>query len=107
MSGAQNKAADCLSRLVDLPTGQASHNSDDLPPPTMIDLHSTPEIGQHNSDIPQVSTLQPKEDTVTPDITKITDTPATTQKLLTEDRLQALLQMQKTDPFCKHASPSI
>ena len=40
-------------------------------------------------------------DTVTPDITNITDTPDATPKPLAEDGLQALLQMQKTDPFCK------
>ena len=38
---------------------------------------------------------------VTPDITKVTDTPAATPKPLTEDKLQALLQMHSTDPFCK------
>ena len=32
-------------------------------------------------------------DTVTPDITKVTDTPDDTPKLLTEGNLQALLQM--------------
>ena len=35
---------------------------------------------------------------VSPDIT---DATGPTQKSLTEDRLQKLLQMQKTDPFCK------
>ena len=35
---------------------------------------------------------------VTPDVT---DTPSTTPKPLTTDILQALLQMQRTDPFCK------
>ena len=46
-------------------------------------------------------TLQPKTDTFTPYITKVTDTPAATPKPLTEDRLQALLQMQRMDPFYK------
>ena len=31
----------------------------------------------------------------------VTDTPSNSPKSLTTDRLQALLQMQKTDPFCK------
>ena len=44
---------------------------------------------------------QPQSDVVTPDVT---DTPSTTPKLLTADTLQALLQMQRTDPFCKHIS---
>ena len=43
-------------------------------------------------------TSQPQSDTVTPDVT---DTPNTTPKPLTTDRLQALLQMLTTDPFCK------
>ena len=34
----------------------------------------------------------------------VIDTPRTTPKSLTMDRLQALLQMQKTDPFCKQIS---
>ena len=46
-------------------------------------------------------TLHHKTDTVTPDIPKVTDTPDATPKLLTEDRLQALLPMKRTDPFCK------
>ena len=45
--------------------------------------------------------LTPKTDTVTPDITYSTDTPDAMPKLLTEERLQALIQMQTTDPFCK------
>ena len=43
-------------------------------------------------------TTQPQSDAVIPDVT---DTPSTTPKPLTKDRLQALLQMQRTDPFCK------
>ena len=46
-------------------------------------------------------TLQPNTNTVTPDITTVTDTPDATPKALTDDRLQALLQMQRTVPFCK------
>ena len=46
-------------------------------------------------------TLQPMTDTVTPDITKVADKPDAVSKPLTEDKLQALLQMQRTDPFCK------
>ena len=46
-------------------------------------------------------TIQPQSDAVTPDVT---DTPSTKPKPLTTDRLQALLQMQRTDQFCKHIS---
>ena len=42
-----------------------------------------------------------------PDITKVTDTPDAMPKSLTEDRLQALLQMQRTDPFCKCISKDL
>ena len=46
-------------------------------------------------------TLQSQSDAVTPDIS---GTPSTTPKPLITDKLQALLQMQRTDPFCKHIS---
>ena len=49
-------------------------------------------------------TPHPKTDTATPDITNVTDTPDAMLKLLTNDRLQTLQQMQKTDPFFKHIS---
>ena len=51
-------------------------------------------------------TPQPKTDTVTPDITKVTDTPDTMPKPLTEDRLQALLRC-KGQIHTVNASPSI
>ena len=44
-------------------------------------------------------TLQPQSDVVTPDVT---GTPSTTPKPLTTDRLQALLQVYRIDPFCRH-----
>ena len=40
----------------------------------------------------------PQSDTVAPDTTH---TQHTTPKSLSADRLEALLQMQKMDPFCK------
>ena len=45
-------------------------------------------------------TPHPKTDMATTDITNITDTPDAIPKPLTKDRLQALQQMQRTDPFC-------
>ena len=40
-----------------------------------------------------------------PDVSpRISQQPTPTPKPLTADRLEALLQMQKTDPFCKHIS---
>ena len=47
---------------------------------------------------PGTSTSQPA---ITPEVSEATDP---TPKSLTADRLQALLQMQKTDPFCKRIS---
>ena len=49
----------------------------------------------------------PKTDTATPDITNITDTPDAMTKPLTNYRLHAIQQMQRTDPFCKHISYSL
>ena len=65
----------------------------------MIDPHSTPELELPNAT--EDLTLQPTKDTLTPDVNEVTDTPDATPKLLTKDKLQALLQMQRTDPFCK------
>ena len=42
-------------------------------------------------------TLQSHPDTMP----HVTDSPSTTPKPLTTDKLQVLLQMQRTDPFCK------
>ena len=56
-------------------------------------------IVQHTST--EDPTAQPQSDALTPDVT---DTPSTTPKPLTTDKLQALLQMQRSDPFCKHIS---
>ena len=50
------------------------------------------------------ATSQPQSNAVT---LNVTDTTSTTPKSLTTDRLQALLQMQKTDPFCKQISKSL
>ena len=49
-------------------------------------------------------TPQPQADTVTPDITIVKDTPDAMLKPLTEDRLHALLQMHRMDPFCNSIS---
>ena len=50
---------------------------------------------------PDASTMPPS---LTPDILS---TPDPTPKSLTADKLEALLQMQKTDPFCKHISKQL
>ena len=51
-------------------------------------------MAQHSS--PEDTT--PQRDAVAPEVT---DTQTTTPKSLTADRSEALLQMQKMDPFCK------
>ena len=94
ISGAKNKAADCLSCLVELPSM----------PSGSINM-----VSVLNKDRPAFNTrsqtqqcLASDQSTaqqhVTPDIMPTLDP---TPKSLTADRLEALLQMQKTDPFCK------
>ena len=52
--------------------------------------------------------LAPDTPTASPSITPdIVSTPDPTPKSLTADRLEALLQMQKADPFCKHISKQL
>ena len=97
ISGAKNKAADCLSCLVELPQTT----------PALINLLSVT-----NSDGPTFNTrsqthqcISTDTSTVPPDVMPdISTTPDSTPKTLTADRLKALLQMQKTDPFCKEFS---
>ena len=65
-----------------------------------------------NSDGPAFNTrsqthqcLSTDTSTVPPDVTpEISKAPDPTPKSLTADRLEAVLQMQKTDPFCKRIS---
>ena len=90
ISGAKNKAADCLSRLVS-PTGTsinmltASLNDR----PAFHTRSHTQSISDPTSTPPVVPKLHISQD----------DTP--TLKSLTADQWDALLQMQRTDPFCK------
>ena len=90
--GASNKAADYLSRLVELPHDRqatvqmlsaTSHDE-----PTFYTRSRTAQ-----SNMKEHLTPHPTTDTTTPDITKFMDTPDVTPKPLTNDRLQALLQM--------------
>ena len=93
ISGAKNKAADCFSRLVS-PTGKSINmlttSINDRPAfhtrshaQSVSDPTSTPPV------IPQLHISQD-------------DTPML--KSLTSDQWDALLQMQRTDPFCKGIS---
>ena len=65
-------------------------------------LNTRSRTGQHN--ITEDFTPQPKADTVTPGIMTVQDTPDAMPMPLKEDRLHALLQIQRMDPFCKHIS---
>ena len=97
ISGAKNEAADCLSCLVELPPTTSA-------PINMLSVSNTdgPAFNTRSQTqqclAPDASTTQPS---ITPDITS---TPHPTAKSLTADRLEALLQMKKTDPFCKQIS---
>ena len=98
ISGAKNKVADYLSCLMELPpTPSASINM----------------LSASNTDGPAFNTrsqtqqcLAPDSSTTQPSLTPdIVPTPDPMPKSLTADRwLDALLQMQKTDPFCKQIS---
>ena len=93
ISGAKNKAADCLSRLVS-PTGKsinmltASINDG----PAFHTRSHTQSISDPTSTPPVIPQPHISQD----------DTPM--PKSLTADRWDALLQMQKQIPFCKHIS---
>ena len=93
ISGAKNKAVDCLSSLVTPTT-----TSINMLTASFIDrpAFNTRSHTQNTSD----STSALPTDAVPHLSQDATPTP----KLLTADHLDALLQMQRTDPFCKHIS---
>ena len=100
ISGAHNKAADYLSQLVELPQDRPA--TVNMLSVTSLDgpaFNTRSRTAQCTST--EDATSQPQLDAVTPDVT---DTTSTTPKSLTMGRLQALLHMQKTDPFCKQIS---
>ena len=93
----------CLSRLVKLPHDQQA--TVQMLTATNYDgpaFNTRSRTAQCN--IAEDLTTQPKTDTITPDISTVTDTPDATPKSQTEERLHTLLQMQRMDPFCKHIS---
>ena len=91
ISGAKNKAADCLSRLVKPITTSVN----------MLTASSTDGAAFHTRSHTQ-NTLSSTTSTPHPDTApQISQEPTTAPKPLTVDCLEALLQMQKTDPFCK------
>ena len=91
------KAADCLSHLVELPpTTSALINTLSISNTDGPAFNTKSQTQQHFA--PDTSTAQPS---ITPDTMSIPDP---TPKSLTTDRLEVLLQMQKTDPLCKQIS---
>ena len=91
LSGAKNKAVDCLSRLVKPITTSVNiltASTTDGPA-----FHTISHIQNTSSS----TTSTPHPDTAP----QISQEPTTAPKLLTTDCLEALLQMQRTDPFCK------
>ena len=95
ISGACNKAADCLLHLVKLPQDRPA--TINMLSATNLDgpaFNTRSRTTQHSSS----EDITPQTDAVEPNVT---DTPSTMPKSLTVDRLQVLLQMQKTNPFCK------
>ena len=110
ISGAQNKAAYCLSRLVTLPddskaiikmlTTTISNG------PASNTRSKTSHHHQTTSNT-EPSSAQPDKETVTLDPTTVKTTKDVTVKPLTDDRHKALIQMQKMDPFCKCISKQL
>ena len=97
ISGAKNKAADCLSCLVELPqTTSALINMPSVSNTDGPTFNTRSQTQQHLP--PDTPTAQPS---ITPEVSPV---PNLTPKSLTADRLEALLQMQKTNPFCKQIS---
>ena len=98
ISGAHNTAPDCLLHLVELPQGRlASVNklsAANFGGPIFSTRSRTAQCTSSKDTTSQTGAIAPD----------VIDTPNTTLKSLTMDRLQALLQMQKTDPFCKQIS---
>ena len=91
ISGAKNKAADCLSRLVKPIT--ISANMLTAPSTDRSAVHTrscTQNTSSHTTSTPHLDTAP-----------QISQEPTTAPKPLTVDCLEALLQMQKTDMFCK------
>ena len=97
ISGAKNKAADCLSCLVELPSMPSSSIN-------MLSVSNT-EGPAFNTRSQTQQCLASDSSTAQQDVTPdITPTPDPSPKSLTAGRLEALLQMQKPDPFCKWIS---
>ena len=97
ISEAQNKAADCLSCLVEIPQTT-------LAPINLLSVTNSDGLA-FNTRIQTCQCLSMDTSTVKPDVMPdISKTPDPTPKSLTAERLETLLHMQKTDLFCKRIS---
>ena len=100
ISGVKDKAADCLSHLVELPPTTSA-------PINMLSVSNT-DGPAFNTRSQTQQCLAPDSFTAQPSVTPdVVSTPGPMPKSLTADRLEALLQMQKTDPFCKQISKQL
>ena len=90
ISGAKNKAVDCLSRLVS-PTGNSIN---------MLTASITDGSAFHTRSYTQSTSESASTPQVIPQ-PHISQNNDLTPKFLTDDCQEALLQMQCTDPFCK------
>ena len=98
ISGACNKAADCLSHLVELPQDRLARvnmlSATNFDGPAFNTRSITAQCSSSEDTTSQSDSVEPN----------VIGTPSSTPKSLTTERLQALLQMQKMDPFCKWIS---
>ena len=97
ISGAKNKAADGISWLVELPTTI----------PSTVNILTVTHTGGPAFNTKSHAKRDSPDTTPTPhpDISpKISSEATPIPKPFTADRLEALLQMQRTDLFCKHIS---
>ena len=95
VSGAYNKAPDCLSHLVELPQNH----------PTAINMlsatHPDRPLFNPRSRTAQQNSSNDSTPNTNTTVLVVPETGNTTLKSLSADKLDALIQMQKTDPFCK------
>ena len=93
ISGAKNKAADCLSRLVSPTSTTINKLTASVPDGPAFHTRS------HTLSTPDTTPMTP----IAPQPQLPSDSHPT-PKSITEDHQDALLQMQCTDPFCKRIS---
>ena len=104
ISGTRHKAADCISRLIQLLTNSKARammfTATNLDGPTFNTRSQTSQQCQTAMDT-RPSNTPSIMNPATSDLTTVETNLDITQKPLTANRHEALLQMQRTDPFCK------